>query len=91
MEEVLTRRFTRGLEEQEEAESCGGFCQFPDLIMMDGGRGQVNIALEVLDRLKLSIPVCGMVKAVSYTHLDVYKRQIPFHAVRPHPGAYQSV
>ena len=62
MEEVLTRRFTRGLEEQEEAESCGGFCQFPDLIMMDGGRGQVNIALEVLDRLKLSIPVCGMVK-----------------------------
>ena len=62
MEEVLTRRFTRGLEEQEEAESCGGFRQFPDLIMMDGGRGQVNIALEVLDRLKLSIPVCGMVK-----------------------------
>ena len=62
MEEVLTRRFTRGLDEQEEAESCGGFCQFPDLIMMDGGRGQVNIALEVLDRLKLSIPVCGMVK-----------------------------
>ncbi len=62
MEEVLTRRFTRGREEQEEAKSCGGFCQFPDLIMMDGGRGQVNIALEVLDRLKLSIPVCGMVK-----------------------------
>lgn len=56
MEEVLTRRFERGI----RAES--GFDRLPDLIMMDGGRGQVNIALEVLGKLGLDIPVCGMVK-----------------------------
>lgn len=56
MEEVLTRRFLRGREESS------GFEKLPDLLMMDGGRGQVNIALQVLDRLGLSIPVCGMVK-----------------------------
>ena len=57
MEEVLTRRFTHGM--QTDA---GGFDRFPDLIMMDGGRGQVNIALGVLEKLNLHIPVCGMVK-----------------------------
>ena len=62
MREVLTRRFTHGLEEQEEEKELGSFNVFPDLILMDGGRGQVNIALEVLDSLHLSIPVCGMVK-----------------------------
>lgn len=68
MREVLTRRFTHGLAELEELKendvdnAYGSFTRFPDLIMMDGGRGQVNIALEVLDELGLNIPVCGMVK-----------------------------
>lgn len=64
MKEVLTRRFTHGLEEKAEGESedTGSFTRFPDVIMMDGGRGQVNIALEVLNELGLDIPVCGMVK-----------------------------
>ena len=56
LEEVLTRRFERALSGSE------GFERLPDVIMMDGGRGQVNIALGVLDKLGLSIPVCGMVK-----------------------------
>lgn len=62
MREVLTRRFLHGLEEQKNGKELGGFSAFPDLILMDGGKGQVNIALEVLDSLKLHIPVCGMVK-----------------------------
>lgn len=62
MKEVLTRRFTHGLKEREENRNMGGFQVFPDLILMDGGKGQVNIALEVLDELHLNIPVCGMVK-----------------------------
>ena len=62
MREVLTRRFTHGLKEREESEELGKFTVFPDLIMMDGGKGQVNVALEVLDSLHLEIPVCGMVK-----------------------------
>ena len=62
MREVLTRRFEHGLREREENKELGGFTAFPDLILMDGGKGQVNVALEVLDELKLNIPVCGMVK-----------------------------
>ena len=62
MEEVLTRRFEHGLDEKEEGKEFGSFTVFPDLILMDGGRGQVNIALKVLDQLHLNIPVCGMVK-----------------------------
>ena len=68
MDEVLTRRFTHGLEEMEKLrekkldEAFGSFAVFPDLIMMDGGKGQVNICLDVLKRLGLDIPVCGMVK-----------------------------
>ncbi len=68
MEEVLTRRFTHGLQEQKELEAknlssdVGSFTRFPDLILMDGGKGQVNIALKVLSELRLAIPVCGMVK-----------------------------
>ena len=62
MREVLTRRFTHGLKEKEESREMGGFTAFPDLILMDGGRGQVNVALQVLDELHLHIPVCGMVK-----------------------------
>ena len=68
MREVLTRRFRHGLEEIEELkETSNGkeyssFTRFPDLIMMDGGRGQVNIALSVLEEFGINIPVCGMVK-----------------------------
>lgn len=62
MREVLTRRFTHGLKEKEENVELGKFTAFPDLILMDGGKGQVNVALEVLDELHLDIPVCGMVK-----------------------------
>ena len=68
MREVLTRRFTHGLAEREELqaqgrdEELGGFSRFPDLIMMDGGLGQVNICREVLEELQIEIPVCGMVK-----------------------------
>ena len=63
LREVLMRRFKHGLTEQAEGENNQGkFSTFPDVIMMDGGRGQVNVALEVLKELQLDIPVCGMVK-----------------------------
>ena len=68
MREILERRFTHGLEEIKKIQerqinfSKGKFSSFPDLIMMDGGKGQVNIAIEVLDKLNISIPVCGLVK-----------------------------
>ncbi len=62
MREVLTRRFTHGIKEREENAGLGKFTAFPDLILMDGGKGQVNVALEVLETLGLHIPVCGMVK-----------------------------
>lgn len=61
MHEVLTRRFTHGLEEQKLQKETG-FHRFPDLILMDGGKGQVNICKQVLDELHIQIPVCGMVK-----------------------------
>ena len=62
MREVLTRRFTHGLKERRENKELGKFTVFPDLILMDGGKGQVNVALQVLNELHLNIPVCGMVK-----------------------------
>lgn len=66
MEEVLKRRFIRGLEEKnlmrENQIEVKGFSSFPDLIMMDGGKGQVNVALRVLYGLNIDIPVCGLVK-----------------------------
>ncbi|OOM79805.1 UvrABC system protein C [Clostridium puniceum] len=68
MREILKRRFTHGLKEIKEIQdkeikfSNGKFSNFPDLIMMDGGKGQVNIALEVLEKLGINIPVCGLVK-----------------------------
>lgn len=62
MREVLTRRFTHGLKERRENKELGKFTVFPDLILMDGGKGQVNVALQVLDEQHLNIPVCGMVK-----------------------------
>lgn len=57
MEEVLTRRFTHEINSEFDS-----FAKMPDLLLMDGGKGQVNIALKVLEKLGLSIPVCGMVK-----------------------------
>lgn len=68
MHEVLTRRFTHGKNEEQElrekniSPEFGSFTRFPDLIMMDGGKGQVNIALQVMEELNLNIAVCGMVK-----------------------------
>lgn len=68
MREILTRRFSHGLEEVKAIQesklqfSAGKFSNFPDIIMMDGGKGQINIALEVLRELNISIPVCGLVK-----------------------------
>lgn len=68
MREILTRRFNHGLDEIKAIQqrdlklSAGKFSKFPDLIMMDGGKGQVNIALEVLKSLNIDIPVCGLVK-----------------------------
>lgn len=68
MREILNRRFKHGLEEVKKIKernlelSAGKFCIFPDLILMDGGKGQVNVALEVLKELNIDIPVCGMVK-----------------------------
>ena len=72
MNAVLTRRFGHGLREQQEESETGGFQIFPDLIMMDGGRGQVNIALEVLEKLHLHIPVCGMVKDDNHRTRGLY-------------------
>ena len=77
MHEVLTRRITHGLEERNKArenneESYDSFTKLPDLLLMDGGRGQVNIALKVLDELKVSIPVCGMVKDDNHRTRGLY-------------------
>lgn len=66
MEEILRRRFVRGIKEREMTDDSKldmkGFSNFPDLVMIDGGKGQVNVALEVLEELELDIPVCGLVK-----------------------------
>ena len=78
MHEVLTRRFLHGMEEQRELldqdlpEEVGAFTRFPDIIMMDGGRGQVNICLQVLKELGLDIPVCGMVKDDNHRTRGLY-------------------
>lgn len=85
MYEVLTRRFTHGMREQEERkerkleQEYGSFTRFPDLIMMDGGKGQVNVALKVLDELRLNIPVCGMVKDDNHRTRGLYynNQEIP--------------
>ncbi len=82
MHEVLTRRFTHGLQEQQEMadkaleKEYGSFTKFPDLIMMDGGRGQVNIALQVLAELRIAIPVCGMVKDDNHRTRGLYYHNI---------------
>lgn len=85
MYEVLTRRFTHGMREQEERkqrqleQEYGSFTRFPDLIMMDGGKGQVNVALRVLEELRLNIPVCGMVKDDNHRTRGLYynNQEIP--------------
>ncbi|WP_019124494.1 excinuclease ABC subunit UvrC [Peptoniphilus grossensis] len=61
LKEVIERRFRRGVEEKKEDKN-SSFSNFPDLIMMDGGKGQVNAAKEILDKLKLNIEICGLVK-----------------------------
>lgn len=82
MYEVLTRRFMHGMREMEEmeekdlSEEYGSFTRFPDLIMMDGGRGQVNIALKVLEELHLNIPVCGMVKDDNHRTRGLYYHNV---------------
>lgn len=85
MYEVLTRRFTHGMREQEQLkekqmdESLGSFTRYPDLILMDGGKGQVGIALRVLSELHLNIAVCGMVKDDNHHTRGLYynNRELP--------------
>lgn len=82
MSEVLTRRFSHGLQERKELEEkqmeddYGSFTRFPDLIMMDGGKGQVNVALRVLGELGLDIPVCGMVKDDNHRTRGLYFQNV---------------
>ena len=82
MKEVLTRRFIHGMEEKEELnrkainQEFGSFTKFPDLLLMDGGRGQVNIALQVLEELHLEIPVCGMVKDDNHRTRGLYYQNV---------------
>lgn len=82
MYEILTRRFTHGLKEREELDEknidhgLGSFTRFPDLIMMDGGKGQVNVALRVLEELNLNIPVCGMVKDDTHSTRGLYYNNV---------------
>lgn len=85
MREVLTRRFLHGLKEQKQYqdkqmdEAFGSFTKFPDLLLMDGGKGQVNIAKEVLNSLHIDIPVCGMVKDDHHRTRGLYfeNKEIP--------------
>jgi excinuclease ABC subunit C len=82
MKEVLTRRFLHGMEEQEALKQkdvdneFGSFTKFPDLLLMDGGKGQVNIALQVLEELHLDIPVCGMVKDDNHRTRGLYYQNV---------------
>lgn len=92
MEEVLTRRFRHGLEEKRELletegdESFGSFTKFPDLLLMDGGRGQVNVALQVLDTLGIRIPVCGMVKDDNHRTRGLYFNNVELPIDRSSEG-----
>ena len=82
MKEVLTRRFEHGMEESRELaeknleQEYGSFTRFPDLLLMDGGRGQVNIALEVLSEIGVDIPVCGMVKDDNHRTRGLYYNNV---------------
>jgi len=78
MKEVLTRRFLHGLKEKAELshkdieEQFGSFSRFPDLLLMDGGKGQVNVAIQVLSELDIHVPVCGMVKDDNHRTRGLY-------------------
>ncbi len=80
MHEMLMRRFIHGIRELEEIkekkldEALGSFTKYPDLVFMDGGKGQVGIALQVLEELKLDIAVCGMVKDDNHRTRGLYYR-----------------
>lgn len=77
MKEVLTRRFVHGLEERETTDKeYGSFTRFPDLLLMDGGKGQVNIANQVLEELNLDIPICGMVKDDNHRTRGLYYHNV---------------
>ena len=80
MYEVLKRRFERAQNADDK------FAKYPDLIMMDGGKGQVNIALQVLSELKLNIPVCGMVKDDNHRTRGLYYNNIEIPIDRSSEG-----
>ena len=96
MREVLTRRFRHGMEESKELEEqemdqeYGSFTKFPDLILMDGGRGQVNIALSVLEELGIDIPVCGMVKDDNHRTRGLYYHNIEL-PIDPHSEGFKLI
>ncbi|MBP5306161.1 MAG: excinuclease ABC subunit UvrC, partial [Lachnospiraceae bacterium] len=78
MEEVLTRRFKHGIEEEQRLKEAGmntdtgSFTRYPDILLMDGGKGQVNVALRVLENLGLDIPVAGLVKDDNHRTRGMY-------------------
>lgn len=76
MREVLTRRFSRAVTEQKSGDNKTSFSKLPDIILMDGGRGQVNIALKVLKELNLNIPVAGMVKDDTHSTRGLYYNNV---------------
>ncbi len=84
MKEVLNRRFVHGIKEKREMEEksmdkqLGSFTKFPDLIMMDGGKGQVKVAIDVLGELGIHIPVCGMVKDEHHRTRGLYYEKEEF-------------
>lgn len=67
LKEVLTRRFKNGIKEMEKGNTTTGFGNMPDLILMDGGKGQVSSALEILNEFKLDIEIAGLVKDDKHT------------------------
>ena len=87
MYEVLTRRFERGIRKENGEDS---FSRLPDLIMMDGGRGQVNMALEVLEKMNLQIPVCGMVKDDRHRTRGLYYNNVEL-PVDPHSEGFHLI
>ena len=86
MEEVLMRRFSHGIQEIQEGKENSSFVAFPDLILMDGGKGQVNVAREVLRHLNLNIPVCGMVKDDNHRTRGLYFNNVEVPLERSSEG-----